>query len=478
MAVTVSDHLRISAGALDALGAFDAVLDVDTRLFIDPALLRATTASEFGSAATTLDRRFQDVMGLLQRSTRTGDAYWRAAERLFTFPELKGLCIGYSDVRGTGGSGMGEGLRAQILSTAKAVVDAGIEDPAFFELMGLLEEGVGADRISDMVGGITAAEIAGYSARVFTDLGVEDLRTVIVKNETFSLPWNPFNNSPILLVPRDILRDLPIAESWDEIDGVIAFNADLRARVNSIIGTAWRKARHYPKEYLKRRLLEDPALFREILDSYRKVPPRSYDFKADPAGEVVWVHAAREFAARFPMALLLPLAPSADDVMQVVLEICRQFAFLVDTGGLSVLLYRDDELPRRESFAQKLFYGIAFAYCKANDLDISPETNAGRGSVDFKFSHGARVKVVVEVKLTSNQDLSHGLEVQVEEYARAEQTDQRVYLVIDVDKTGAAARLERFRELVEEFRTSGRSIPVVMHADGRRKASASEYLPQ
>ena len=276
-------------------------------------------------------------------------------------------------------------------------------------------------------------------------------------------------------MPRDILRDLPVAESWHEIDAVIAFNAELRTRVNSIIGTAWRKARHYPKEYLKRRLLEDPELFREILDSYRKVPPKSYDFKADPAGEIVWVTASREFAARFPVALLLPESPSADDVMRVVLEVCRQFAFLVDIGGLSVLLYRDDGLPRRESFAQKLFYGVAFAYCTANDLDISPEADAGRGRVDFKFSHGARAKVVVEAKLTSNQDLNQGFVVQVEEYAKAEQTDQRVYLVIDVDKSGAAARLQRFKELVDEIRTRQLSSPVVMHVDGRKKASASEY---
>jgi hypothetical protein len=109
---------------------------------------------------------------------------------------------------------------------------------------------------------------------------------------------------------------------------------------------------------------------------------------------------------------------------------------------------------------------------------LCPETNAGRGSVDFKFSRGARAKVVVEAKLTSNPDLGHGFTVQIEEYARAEQTDQRVFLVIDVDKPGATGRLDRFKELVDEAQTAGRSIPVVMHVDAREKASASEYEPE
>ncbi len=477
MPVTASEHLGLPDDSLEALGAFNAVLDSDTRLFIDPALLRASTIPEFETAATTLERRFQNVMRLLRRAESIGDPYWIAAERLFTFPELKGLCIGYSDVRGTGGAGMGPGFRDGILATAKAAVDAGVDDPAFFELMGILQEGVGADRISDMVGGIVAGEIGAYTERIFDDLGVGDRRNVLIGERTFRLPWNPYNRSPILLVPMDMLRDLPIAESWDEIDAVIAFNEDLRRRVNDIIGSAWRKARHFPKEDLRRKLLEDPELFLDLLRSYRMVPPTGYDFKADPAGEITWVRASRESAQAFPLRLALPDHPTEDDVMRVVLEVCRQFAFLVDVGGLSALLYHEDGRPRRESFSQKLFFGIAFAYCNANDLDISPESDAGRGRVDFKFSHGAAAKVVVEAKLTSNVALNRGFTVQLEEYARAERTGQRVYLVIDVEKKGADARLESFKQLVEETRVAGRAMPAIMYVDARRKASASTFEP-
>lgn len=201
MPVKASERLGITEGALEEFGAFDPVLDVDTRLFIDPALVRACEVGEFRTAGATVEKRFIDVMKLLAESKLRGDAFWRAAERLFTFPELKGLCIGYADRRGTSGSGMGDRLRSQILVTAKAIVDTGIRDPSFFELMGLLEKNVGADRISDMLGGIVATEIAAYSQHVFDAVGVGDGRDLNIGDRTFLLPWNPFNDAPILLLP-------------------------------------------------------------------------------------------------------------------------------------------------------------------------------------------------------------------------------------------------------------------------------------
>ena len=62
---------------------------------------------------------------------------------------------------------MGKMLRNQILRTAKEIVDAGIKDPEFFELLGLFEEGIGPDRISDMVGRIIIDDLYKYTDRVF-----------------------------------------------------------------------------------------------------------------------------------------------------------------------------------------------------------------------------------------------------------------------------------------------------------------------
>lgn len=66
-------------------------------------------------------------------------------------------------------------------------------------------------------------------------------------------------------------------------------------------------------------------------------------------------------------------------------------------------MYDSTGKSKHESAAQLLFYGVADSYCAANNIDLSPESNAGRGPVDFKLSRGSTDKVIVEVKLTSNE---------------------------------------------------------------------------
>ena len=88
----------------------------------------------------------------------------------------------------------------------------------------------------------------------------------------------------------------------------------------------------------------------------------------------------------------------------------------------------DVDSKNGEKTVQKTFHGVASYYCKTNDLDISPETNTGRSPVDFKISRGGD-KTVIEIKLTSNKDCLHGFEVQIEEYAKSEETEDRKSVV-------------------------------------------------
>src|ERR1039458_9275817 len=170
MAISASDYLNLAPSKFAATGAFDPVLNVDSLLFLDPLLLRKTRVPEFKQSYAKLEARFKGIGKLLRHSKGPGDPYWRQAERLFVFPEVEGLCIGYSS-KGTGGAGMGGGLRSTVLETGKAIIDGGNQDPEIFELMGLFEKGVGRDRISDMVARVIIADIAAYTARVFGRLG-------------------------------------------------------------------------------------------------------------------------------------------------------------------------------------------------------------------------------------------------------------------------------------------------------------------
>ena len=203
-----------------------------------------------------------------------------------------------------------------------------------------------------MVVRIVYGEVVRYSASVFERLGVAGEVPVAVGNQTFQVPRNPVTGGPLLIVPKAILRDLPLAESWGDIDAVVAFNAGLRKRVNEIIGSDWRRARKNPKDVLRRALVQNPGLFEELLKVYRETPARSYDFDDDPAGEIGWYSATRFIAQTFPLALVQPKTP--DEAMQVVLEIARRTSSSSKTAAYRACFttqtgHRSESLPLRRS---------------------------------------------------------------------------------------------------------------------------------
>ena len=475
MPISVSQFVGVSAKSFDQTGAFDAILDVDSRLFIDPHLLPASSAPELAKSYGKVKKRFTDILKLLEKSKGETDPFWKAAFGRFYFPELEGLCIGYS-ADGTRGSGMGPGLRKRILRTAKQIVDAGIEDTEIFELVGLFEEDVGPDRISDMVGRIVIEDLQKYTERILKSLKV---KTSKVAGNPYESIQNPYNGKPLILVPSDVLRDLPIANDWSDIDYVCQFNAALRNRVNALIGDTWKKAtRSVRKSDLRAVLLSEPDALRDLIEAYKKKPAATYDYSSDRSGEFIWFRASRQYTKQFPLKIKLPKTPTGADVQATVKTICEKFQDLIENNALSSLLYDSTGKPKKEEAAQKLFYGIADSYCEANDLDLSREANAGRGPVDFKVSKGYKGRVVVEAKLTSNPQLLHGFEVQIEEYQKAEKTKTAVYLVIDVSESRATKnRVTKLKALLRTSKASGKRMPEVIFVDGLRKLSASKFIP-
>ena len=143
-----SEMFGLEPSILTAAGAFDPILNADTRLFVDPLLLQQSRQVEMRDAFATWQRRFANIIQLLQVSRQINDIAWRNAERLFDFPEFIGTCLGYGS--GIHGSGMGILFRLRLLHTAKAIVDLGIDRPELFALLPLIEDDIGPDRISDM----------------------------------------------------------------------------------------------------------------------------------------------------------------------------------------------------------------------------------------------------------------------------------------------------------------------------------------
>jgi hypothetical protein len=466
----ISTLLNVSSNALKKKGVFDGFVDIDSQLHVDPSLLKGCKIPEFKNAHKQIEDYFSEVLTLITHSKKKGDTFWRNAHRRLQFKEIGNTALGYS-AKGTGGSAIGPKLAANILETVSEIVEAGVKDPIIFELIGIFEEGIGADRISDMTIAILIKNFAEYTQRIAEETS-SSTRKIKVGNTEFQLPIDAKSNRAIILVPKKLLNDLPVAYDWDSVDRVARYNQDLRSKVNKIIGGNWKKATRAAKGELKTLLIKHPDLLKDLIEQYRAKPKVGYDFDTDPLGELIWAELSDKASKDYPLNLSEYRPVTATNILEVVKQICSQFASLIENNGWFEYLYDSSGKLKHERASQLLFYGIAETYCQANNLDLSRETNAGIGSLDFKVSRGFNAKVNVEVKYSTNTSLVKGFEKQLPAYNKAEKTDTSIYLVIKTSKN--ITSINRLKKIRDEKIKAVERVPELIFIDGVKQISASK----
>lgn len=391
---TLSSHFRIDRRKLDQLGVLDPTLAIDTKLFIDPLLFQHSAHPELGgSAVEQYQRHFERVIKFLAATRTPEDIALRSARRLLEFHEIRGTCLGYG-AASIHGSGFGRQLTNRLLCVGKEVVDLGITDPDLFPAMALFETDIGPDRISDMATNVIREALVAFNERILRELAIagEEFKTGGTPSHFLRNPFQE-QRTPIILVPKDILRKLPIARDWDGVADAAAENEALRNRVNEHIGHIWAAKTKRDKHKLRAQALASKEAFQTLLDAIHGVPPRAYSVDTDPDGLIKWAHTGKEFASVFPLDLLeFRRSGDLNAVYDLVKKIVAKFQQLVEHNGLNKELYKENEDPRHEATAQRLFFAIAYCYCEANNIDISPEVDAGTGQVDFKISMGSRLR--------------------------------------------------------------------------------------
>jgi len=471
MPTRLSTFLSVRPSSLKRHGVFDALIGIDSRLFVDPILLKRLRIPELRDSRKHFEAYFQAILLLLAKSQKEGDVAWRGAAKRLVFKETKGVSLGYG-ISTSDGRGIGPVLGHRLLQTASEIVAMGISDPAIFELLGLFEEDFGPDRLSDMTISIIKEDLFEYSARVAQSLGLRKLLKVKTAHGSYKLPKGPDPQKPLVFIPSRILRRLPVAQSWDEIGDVVFFNETLRRRLNHIISDYWRKGVSVLKEHLRATLLGNPKEFRELLKGYNSYEGTPYDLVSDPQGLLSWFELGQDFAKDYPLTLNLKTSPTLDEIQGIVETIVVHFKELIEHNGLNLHLYDTSGKPLHERYSQRLFFSVADSYCKANNIDLTPEPNAGSGPVDFKFSRGYALRVLVEIKLSTNKQLVHGYEKQLPTYERSEKTNRSVYVIVRV--TGSESTIKRILKLRDAAVASGKTVPNVIVIDGHRKPSASK----
>jgi hypothetical protein len=321
--------------------------------------------------------------------------------------------------------------------------------------------------------------IIAFNKRVYSELGINtqvfDIRLKNGLRYSGNFAPNPTMSNvdvPIILMPLDILRDLPVALDWRGVQAASEENQAFRDNLNESVSALWSKKTLESKVKLKTWALSSASAFGDLLDMLHGMDGKPYDFANDRLGEILWRSFGERLLSKYPFPLPKPAKLNHDSALALVDKIIDQFIYLIEKRDIWRELYTDDGKPRLEKAAQRLFYIAALSYCEANDLDITPEAETGRGPVDFKFATGLEGRILVEIKLSKNGQLVSGYTKQLAIYNEAERSFDSRYVIINVGAMGN--KLKQLNTAhANQLAVHGRA-PRVIFVNGLPRESASK----
>jgi len=225
-----------------------------------------------------------------------------------------------------------------------------------------------------------------------------DFETDRWRKRRVALPINPCwrPTTPVLLVPEAILDELPKMDDssfWDWVYNTQ--NEQLRKELGMLITD------RVDRNTIIARAKQSPRITRAFgiryAQRYRERPPAPYDFTVDPSFKVRPMEAAQEIASH---ARVEP-PPDTESFCAFVADLIADFKWMVEDRGIWRAFWSGTK-RYTEQQAQHLFHAATLLICLDRDIELSPESNAGSGPVDFKFSHGWRRKAVVELKFAAS----------------------------------------------------------------------------
>ncbi len=370
-------------------------------------------------------------------------------------------------------------MTKRIMETGLQIAQLGIDDPDLFMAMGLFEEDFGPDLIGDMFTNVAFGDILAFNQRIYTAIEVPTqefeikLRNGLKYSGVFAR--NPSvigEDTPIVLMPSDVLRDLPVALDWSGVQDVSQKNQEFRDSLNESVSALWSKKTLEGKGKLKTWALSSSTAFGDLLDMVHGMDGKPYDFAADKLGELIWRSFGERILNEYPFSINKPKKLDHAAALMVVDQIIDHFTYLIEKRDIWRELYTDDGRPRLEKAAQRLFYIAALSYCEANGLNITPEAETGRGPVDFKFAAGIDGRILVEIKLSKNGQLVNGFTKQLQIYNDAEKAFASRYLIIDVG--GMGDKLKKVKAAEQKQLDTHRRAPKILVVDGLPRESASK----
>jgi hypothetical protein len=417
------------------------------------------------------------VLGLnaseIKQICRDSDPAFQAAYNQLNFKEIDGFNLGYS--KSLHGASIGPSFKVQLIKAAQELLDLNIDDPEIFCLLPFLQEGIGCDRISDMFVSINYLHFLKYTERKLKEMSVSGTLVLNIDGSTLTLAKPNEFKDPLILIPKELVKQIPLSFNWSDIFDCYDENSALRSRLSSIILSHYNKKSEATKANVSALLKGNPGLLREIILEFKETTPLS--------------QLERELLQEIEKELTNLSVPSQPMLKDKVLFIINRFKMYVERKGIWKLFYhrtKDEngekiKQPLSEDHVQRAFYLIADIIADKFSIELIPEAETGVGPVDFKFSH-LRKNILVEAKLSTHKDIRHGYMTQLEEYIKSENPEHSYFLLIKLTNSDSnemevdERRLSRLLS-IEKNQGSHKEI-IVVDATVKESASKKKETPK
>jgi hypothetical protein len=455
---------------------FDRHLTIDTPLFLDPVLL-LDAGPVWNAAHGELIDHFTRCYALVAKAISPTSNSAKLAQALLTFPEPPEFGLGYT-ASGTAGAGSGAGFARSIMDGIAVAIAAGLDSIEHIEEIGIVNEGFGADRISDATCNVLKAAFIDYTQDVagkhniplnphrVAHIGFDQQNDRWISGSV-NLPTNPATGKPLMLVPERLLNDLPVLNANDWFDAPL--NNDLRTALNVKVG------QRVPKRTIVSLARQHPERVRDWARSQTSRPDlQGYDFANDPLGVVRFDGPAVAFAQAHPLANVVK--PKSQTELSTLIDgVLDQYKHFIEQQGGWAALWNTDGTEKPESAAQLMFLAMAQHYLRLFDVEVDREVDLGRGPVDFKVSSGSSMRLLIEIKKAHNGKFWHGLDTQLPSYLLSDNSSEGWLLAIRYRDNKASE--ERMKELPDMVSKRAHEIARTLRykaVDARRTVSASK----
>lgn len=488
-----SDYFSLAPDVLEEYGAFDVSLVNDLPLFVDPFLLFNSENDTYQQLHTEII----DYMRFLKEVSLVGQVPDPLVREWFTFPEVKQNWLGLSKA-GNEGRGLGiDFARALYRNLNNVFRDFGEEKitrSSHLEKLCLIRNGVGRDNISDFTTNLIKYYLANYTQEfALRYLQSSQRRRVALRKvrfnhdthswttEYFELPYHRFelphlHNDFVLLTPKDILTkdeawiNRPeLLDRFPEIARSLP-DATLRAQVNDYLVRTIPRGPKVTKKDVRTAVSNAVERFPQVLDYYIRTKEDSGDQAVSYAEarvrevEHIFINQVRLLVSQF-------LDPGGFYQLRYNTheEAYKRLLFLkdvIENKGGHKLFYVNGKPLEREADLQ-LLYRLTWY---ATPSDVTREANDGRGPVDFKVSHGAADKTLVEFKLAKNTRLERNLEKQCKIYeAASDSTHPSIKAILYFDD----GEFRKVKRILKRLKLEGDPNVVLINACDYNKPSGS-----